>query len=104
METIVAPHIRLDAAGVAWIEGTATKVLEVVLNKELSGNSPEELQPHMPHLSLPQIYAAMAYYHDHVEEIEADIERRHAWAAEMQAQEKDPLTYEEMLARRRDAG
>ncbi len=102
METIVAPHIRLDAAGVAWIEGTATKVLEVVRNKQWDNCTPEQLQPEMPHLSLAQIYAALAYYHDHVEEIEAEIERRGRWVNEMRAQEKNPLSRAELLARLQD--
>lgn len=99
MATDALPGIRLDEAGVAWIEGTATKVIEVVLNKQWSGQSPEELQPHMPHLSLAQIYTALAYHHTHKQALDAEIERRRVWAEEMREQEKDPLTREELLAR-----
>src|SRR5437879_4790070 len=65
MPTVIASHIRLDEEGVAWIEGTTTKVIEVVLNKIASGLSPEELQAELPHLSLAQVYAALAYHYAH---------------------------------------
>ena len=39
------------------------------------GVSPEELvsEAYWPYLSLAQVYAALAYYHAHKEEIDADI-------------------------------
>ncbi len=41
------------------------------------GSSPEELRFQYPHLSLGQIHSALAYYWDHKEVIDADIERRY---------------------------
>jgi uncharacterized protein (DUF433 family) len=101
MGTVTASGIRFDEAGVPWIEGTTTKVIEVVLNKESTGSTPEELQSEMPHLSLAQIYAALAYYHAHKAELDADIQRRFEWTEQMRLQEKDPLTRAELLARRK---
>jgi uncharacterized protein (DUF433 family) len=89
----------LDQAGVPWIKGTTTKVIEVVLNQESTGATPEELQSEMPHLSLAQIYAALAYYLAHKAELDADIQRRFEWTEQMRLQEKDPLTRAELLAR-----
>lgn len=74
MATVLAP-IVLDERGVAYIEGTTTKVKEVVLNHQWSGQSPEQLQDDMPHLTLGQIYAALAYYHQHKEALDAEIQR-----------------------------
>jgi uncharacterized protein (DUF433 family) len=93
--------IRLDEAGVPWIEGTTTKVIEVVLNKESTGSTPEELQSEMPHLSLAQIYTALTYYHAHKSALDADIQRRFEWTEQLRLQEKDPLTRTELLARRK---
>ena len=101
METVAASGIFWDEAGVPWIEGTTTKVIEVVLNKESTGATPEELQSEMPHLSLAQIYAALAFYHAHKADLDADIRRRFEWAEQMRLQEKDPLTRAELLARRK---
>jgi len=76
MATAVLAPIVLDERGVAYIEGTTTKVIEVVLNKEWSGDTAEELQQNMPHLTLAQIYGALAYYHANKEALDADIQRR----------------------------
>src|SRR5687768_16486701 len=75
MPTATAMHIRLDDRGVAWIDQTNVKVIEVVLDKLAHRSSPEEMHFQYPSLSLSQIYAALAYYHDHQIEMDARIER-----------------------------
>jgi uncharacterized protein (DUF433 family) len=68
-------HIRLDERGVAWVDHTNVKVIEVVKDKLAHGSSPEEMHFQYPHLSLAQIYAALSYYHDYQAEIDAQIAR-----------------------------
>lgn len=75
-ETLTA-HIHLDERGIAWIDDTNTKVVEVVLDKIAYGWSAEEMHLQHPHLSLAQIYAALSYYHDHEQELDVQIERRY---------------------------
>lgn len=75
MPTEAATHIWLDDRGMAWIDRTNVKVIEVVLDKLAHGSSAEEMHFQYPHLSLSQIYAALAYYHDHKTELDAQIER-----------------------------
>jgi uncharacterized protein (DUF433 family) len=58
------------------IAGTEMKVVELVLEKTAYGWSPEELHLQHPYLTLGQIYSALAYYADHQEELDRDIERR----------------------------
>lgn len=69
-------HIVLDENGVPLIEGTNMKVIELVLETTAYGWSPEELHFQHPYLSLGQIHSALAYYWDHAEELDRDIERR----------------------------
>ncbi len=69
-------HIRLDGRGVAWLDETNVKVIEVVLDKIAYGSSAEEIHFQHPHLSLSQIYAALSYYYDHQADLDAEIERR----------------------------
>lgn len=69
-------HVVTDESGVPLIEGTTTKVVELVLETIAYGWSPDELQFQHPHLTLGQIHSALAYYWDHKEEIDKDIERR----------------------------
>jgi uncharacterized protein (DUF433 family) len=69
-------HIMLNEAGIPMIAGTDVKVLELVLERTAYGWSPEELHYQHPFLSLGQIYSALAYYYDHQQEIDEDIEQR----------------------------
>src|SRR5437588_8600252 len=75
MTVVSNNHVRLDEHGVAWIEGTRIKVIEVVLDKLTHGSSPEEIHFQYPHLSLAQIHAALAYYYDHQTQLDKEIER-----------------------------
>lgn len=67
-------HIRIDASGVAWIDATNVKVIEVAVDKLAHDCAPEAMQNQYPHLTLSQIYAALAYYHDHKEQFDRQIQ------------------------------
>jgi uncharacterized protein (DUF433 family) len=69
-------HIILNEAEVPIIAGTTMKVIELVLDYKAYGWSPEELHLQHPYLSLGQIYSALAYYWDHQEELNQNIEQR----------------------------
>lgn len=75
MPTVAHTHIRLDERGPAWIDNTRTKVIEVALDQIAHGWSAEEIHFQHPHLSLAQIHAALAYYHDHKANFDAEIQR-----------------------------
>jgi uncharacterized protein (DUF433 family) len=68
-------HIYLDDRGVAWIDDTNVKVIEVVVDRVAWQWSPEAIRLQHPHLSLAQIYAALAYYYDHQAEFDAQMAR-----------------------------
>jgi uncharacterized protein (DUF433 family) len=76
MSSITTTHVEVDEDGVAWIEGTRVKVIEVAIDKIAHGSSPEEIHFQYPHLSLAQIHAALAFYYDNQTELDADIKRR----------------------------
>ena len=101
MQAVTTTHILLDENGVAWIDDTNVKVIEVVLDKMAHGSSPEEMAFQYPHLSLSQIHAALAYYYDHQSELEADIERRRREANEILDKTSDPVFRKELLARKK---
>lgn len=74
--TIVANHIALDGRGVAWIDDTNVKVLEVVVDRLAWEWSPEAIHRQHPELSLAQIHAALSYYYDHQAELDEEIARQ----------------------------
>jgi uncharacterized protein (DUF433 family) len=67
-----APGIQ---GGQPIIAGTRTPVATIV-GYYKQGLSVEEIPEGLPHLTPAQIYEALSYYHDHVEEIERDNETR----------------------------
>ncbi len=89
MTTTDTAHILLDDAGVAWIDETNIKVIEVVLDRTARGWSPEEIHFQHSHLSLAQIHAALAFYYDHQEEVDRQIDERFDDVRRMAAQQSD---------------
>jgi uncharacterized protein (DUF433 family) len=74
---VAAPieHISLDERGIAYIAGTGMKVSDLAIDAETWGMSVREMRDNYSHLTLGQIHAALAYYYDHREEIDAQIAR-----------------------------
>lgn len=64
-------------AGHPRVAGTGVTVQRIVSWYKL-GMSPEEIADRIGHLSLAQVYAALAYYHANREEIEAAISAENA--------------------------
>jgi uncharacterized protein (DUF433 family) len=73
MSTGLTTRIETDADGMAWIQGTNTKVIEVVLDRLAHGWSPEEIHFQHPHLSMAQVHAALAYYYENQERLDQQI-------------------------------
>jgi len=69
-------HIVLNEAHVPSIAGTTMKVVELVVEQQAYGWSPEELHFQHPYLMLGQIHSALAYYWDYRKDLDRDIRRR----------------------------
>ncbi|MEH2388785.1 MAG: DUF433 domain-containing protein [Nostoc sp.] len=73
-------HILIDEGNVPFIKEKSMKVVELITSIHAYGWSPEELHFQYTHLSMSQIYSALAYYWEHKEEIDADMQRRFEYA------------------------
>ncbi len=85
-ESIIATHIETTAGvcgGKPRIAGHRIRVQDVVLWHEALGMSPDEIVSEYPQITLADVYAALAYYHDHRETIQRDIEQDKALAVSM---------------------
>src|SRR5689334_15507558 len=71
--------------GKPHILGHRVKVQHIAVWRERMGMTPEEIVATFPTLSLTAVFAALAYYHSHRAEIDADIEADERFAAEMKA-------------------
>jgi uncharacterized protein (DUF433 family) len=70
-------HIAINkriCRGNPTIKGTRVSVANIA-GFYLMGFGPEEIQKELPHLSLAQVYDAIAYFLDHRDEINRDIEK-----------------------------
>jgi uncharacterized protein (DUF433 family) len=81
-----SPKLR---GGRPCIAGTAVTVQRIAREYKM-GRLPEEISYSLPHLSLAQIYAALAYYHANKAEIEEDISRDDALYEEYERQYGQP--------------
>jgi uncharacterized protein (DUF433 family) len=73
---VVTEHIGVRAGycgGKPHILGHRIKVEHVATWREKLGMSPAEIVAQYPTITLAQVHAALAYYYDHRDEIEADI-------------------------------
>jgi uncharacterized protein (DUF433 family) len=77
-------HIILATDDVPTIAGTTMKVVELVLARLTNGWSPEELHFQFPQLTLGQIHSALAYYWDHKQQLDQDIQTRLAEVEQLQ--------------------
>ena len=57
----------------AYIAGTRVRVQDIYALSELHGKSPDEIVGAYPQLSLAQVHAALAYYFDHMAQIQGEI-------------------------------
>ena len=72
MVSVSTEHIEITpgtCGGKPRIAGHRITVQNVVVWHERMGMSPEEIATTYPTITLADVYAALAYYHDHREEI-----------------------------------
>jgi uncharacterized protein (DUF433 family) len=77
-------YIQLDDRNVPVIEGTSMKIVELISSIKAYGWTADELLQNYPHLSLSKIHSALAYYWDHQQSIDEDLERRNQYATQLQ--------------------
>lgn len=94
-------YIARDKNGVPQIVGANTKVVELVMHVQSYQETPEEVCEALPHLSLEQVHAALAFYDEHREEIDQAIRDWIEYAERMERELGQPPWVEE-LARMED--
>jgi uncharacterized protein (DUF433 family) len=79
-------HIIFDEKGVARIDQTTIKVVEIALDHLAYGWSADAIHEQYPHLSMAQIHAALAYFYDHQPEIEKQISEIEEYVTKLRAE------------------
>ena len=88
MEFVDSQHISKTpnvCGGRACIAGHRIRVMDIVVLHEMRGLSAAEIAHQYPGITVAQVHAALAYYFDHHDEIQADFRNDEHWAKFAQA-------------------
>lgn len=58
------------------IKGTRTRIIDIVIEYEYLGYSPDEIVNAHPYLSLSQVHDVLSYYYENREQIDGEIRKR----------------------------
>lgn len=76
MDSSTASHITKDpdiCGGRPCIKGHRIRVMDIVIWHELRGYSVDEIVAMFPGISPGNVHAALAYYFDHLQEIQKEL-------------------------------
>src|SRR5438105_15205914 len=85
---VVTEHIGVRpgyCGGHPHILGHRIKVKHVAIWHEQMGMTPTEIVATYPTITLAQVHAALAYYYDHRDEIQAEIEEERRFVEQLRA-------------------
>jgi uncharacterized protein (DUF433 family) len=89
MSQIPVQRISVDKRGIARIAGSRSRVSQIVVDHRTL--APEEIVETYSHLTLADVYAALAYYYDHKNQIDAEIqEGERLYEEGLKQQQNDP--------------
>ena len=94
MNQILTSHIQSQpgvCGGKPCITGTRIRVQDVYVWHELQGLSADEIVSRFPQTTLASVYAALAYYWDHREEIQVQMQDESAFVEALKEQSPSPL-------------
>ena len=57
------------------IEGTRTRVIDIAIEYEIIGHSPDEIINSHPQLNLSQVHDALSFYYENRDELDQNAER-----------------------------
>ncbi len=101
LASVIQEHIEITpgvCGGKPRIAGHRIKVQDIAIWYEDMGLSPDEIVYHHPSITLADVYAALAYYHDCRQQIRQQIREDEALARSMQ--EQTPSLLQEKLKNR----
>jgi uncharacterized protein (DUF433 family) len=65
------------------IEGTRTRVIDIAIEYEILGHSPDEIISSHPHLNLPQVHDALSFYYENRNELDQKAEQDQEFIAQL---------------------
>jgi uncharacterized protein (DUF433 family) len=77
--------------GKPCIAGTRIRVQDIYVWHELQGMSADEIASRFEHITMADVYAALAYYWDHRDEIQRQMQEETAFVEQMKRKHPSPL-------------
>jgi uncharacterized protein (DUF433 family) len=65
------------------VEGTRTRVIDIAIEYEMLGRSPDEIISSHPHLNLPQVHDALSFYYENRDELDQKTEQDQEFIARL---------------------
>ncbi len=90
MAFVERQHVEITpgtCGGKPHIAGHRVRVQDVVIWTE-QGQSPDQIVANIPSITIADVYAALAFYHDHRDQIDADIREEIDAVARLKAQSR----------------
>ena len=87
-ETTSHPYIVINkdvCDGSPIIEGTRTRVIDIAIEYEVLGRSPDEIIRSHPHVSLYQIHDALSFYYENRDELDQKIKHDREFITKLKA-------------------
>jgi uncharacterized protein (DUF433 family) len=72
-EDIIYPHITLNSRGVPCLDSTRHRVIDIVADHVAHGYSAAQIVEQYPDLTPAQVHAALTYYYDHQDAMDAAL-------------------------------
>lgn len=85
-------RIKGISGGNAIIKGTRIKVLDIGIEFEYLGMSPDEIIRAHPHISLAQVHEALAYFYKHITEMREKIKKDESFIETLKQKYPSKLT------------
>jgi uncharacterized protein (DUF433 family) len=67
------------------IEGTRIRVIDIAIEYEMLGRSPDEIISSHPHLNLPQVHDALSFYYENRDELDQKAEQDQEFITRLKA-------------------
>ena len=80
------PNVR---GGRPCIVGTGLRVMDIVMERQYGEREPEKIAA-LYEIPVSEVYAALAYYHQHKNEIDSDIQRDDDYIRRVKAETVGP--------------
>lgn len=95
------PHILKSASEPARLENHPRFTVSMLVSMHMNwGWSAEEIAVNFPELTMPEIYSALAYYHDNRDELDSEMKAAAASADDERDDQQMKALHEQLLARK----